>query len=295
MKSAHRRILPRRQCLHSLHSLSSLGACRSGDLLQNHRTSEYLHQLPQGGAGSANSEEWGSWKALEQELMKRKQEADEAESSEAKKRGCSYKKATQISHTARLEHEQEAFGYREERVTFLEGSAKVVAIAIASNFAVLLIKAFAYYLTGSASILSEAMHSLVVALNQSLVAIGTATSKISLWIALKQVHTNADEYGMSIKDYVLCCGDTSAVAVLLEEGAAITGIFVATISVMLSYLTLNPIYDAVGSIAIGGLLGAVSFFLITRSSSALIGRYVLASFNAVAPPTAHAGPSLRKD
>lgn len=52
---------------------------------------------------------------------------------------------------------------------------------------------------------------------------------------------------------VLCCGDTSAVAVLLEEGAAITGIFVATISVMLSYLTLNPIYDAVGSIAIGGV------------------------------------------
>lgn len=69
-------------------------------------------------------EEWGSWKALEQELMKRKQEADEAESSEAKKyvfikfmlntafpfharRGCSYKKAPQISHTARLEHEQE--------------------------------------------------------------------------------------------------------------------------------------------------------------------------------------------
>ena len=108
--------------------------------------------------------------------------------------------------------------------------------------------------------------------------------------------------------------DPSAVAVLLEDGAAITGIFVATISLMLAHLTLNPVYDAVGSITIGGvcvcvgggavfvlrkkfvsgLLGAVALFLINRNSSALVGRYVLASCDVMAPPTAHPGLSLRK-
>ncbi|KAL5481521.1 hypothetical protein EMCRGX_G021700 [Ephydatia muelleri] len=223
--------------------------------------------------------------------MKRKQETDEAESSETKRRGCSYKKATQISHTARLEHEQEAFGYREERVTFLEGSAKVVAIAVARH-CLSWVHLYCWnlasvvYPTGvqvsSCSIPTSVRHLL-------------STFVASLWTALKHVRKSADESGVSIKDYVYNGGDTSAVGVLLEDGAAVTGIFVATISVMLSYLTLNPIYDAVGSIAIGGLLGAVALFLVQINVNALIGRYVLASFNAVAPPTAHAGPSLRKD
>eukprot|EP00731_Ephydatia_muelleri_P038105 Em0655g4a len=285
-------------------------------------------------------EEWGSWQALEQELMKRKQEADEAEK---RRKGLS----TLIAHLkkhrkyiTRMEHEQEAFGDREERVTFLKGSARVVAIAVASNFAILLIKLIAYYSTGSASMLSEAIHSLVDALNQSLLAIGIAQSirqpdpnhpygfsraryvyslisgvgifflgagvtcyhgvlnlvhpptlealpiafsvlgasllmeSVSLWTALKQVRRSADESGVSLKDYVLRGRDPSAVAVLLEDGAAITGIFVATISLMLAHLTLNPVYDAVGSITIGGLLGAVALFLINRNSSALVGRSI---------------------
>ncbi|KAL5460629.1 hypothetical protein EMCRGX_G034087 [Ephydatia muelleri] len=377
-------IFPRRQCLHSL---SSLGAGRSGDLLQNHAhslsSSAYLHQLSHGGMGSANSEhlphwhdtfisasramneylldsedledlpyrtfrnpdnsvkrltcylktdvekkaleEWGSWQALEQELMKRKQEADEAEK---RRKGLS----TLIAHLKKHR--------KEERVTFLKGSARVVAIAVASNFAILLIKLIAYYSTGSASMLSEAIHSLVDALNQSLLAIGIAQSirqpdpnhpygfsraryvyslisgvgifflgagvtcyhgvlnlvhpptlealpiafsvlgasllmeSVSLWTALKQVRRSADESGVSLKDYVLRGRDPSAVAVLLEDGAAITGIFVATISLMLAHLTLNPVYDAVGSITIGGLLGAVALFLINRNSSALVGRSI---------------------
>lgn len=45
---------------------------------------------------------------------------------------------------------------------------------------------------------------------------------------------------------------------------------------------------------VSGLLGVVALFLINRNSSALVGRYVLAYCNVMAPPTSHPGPSQRK-
>jgi len=38
--------------------------------------------------------------------------------------------------------------------------------------------------------------------------------------------------------------------------------------------TGNPIYDGIGSIAIGGLLGAVATFLVTSNANALIGKSI---------------------
>ena len=46
--------------------------------------------------------------------------------------------------------------------------------------------------------------------------------------------------------------DPSAVAVLLEDSAAVTGILMAGAALWLSHITGNSIYDACGSIAIGG-------------------------------------------
>ncbi len=76
----------------------------------------------------------------------------------------------------RKEREVEAFGGRQERVSFLHGSAKVVMYAIASNFIVLVFKVGAYLYTGSATMLSEAVHSLADMLNQCLLAFGIAQS-----------------------------------------------------------------------------------------------------------------------
>jgi zinc transporter 9 len=68
------------------------------------------------------------------------------------------------------------YGGKEERVSFLTGSAKVVLLAIVSNFAVLVFKTVAYLYTGSAAMLSEAIHSLADMLNQCLLAVGIAQS-----------------------------------------------------------------------------------------------------------------------
>jgi len=46
--------------------------------------------------------------------------------------------------------------------------------------------------------------------------------------------------------------DPSAVAVLLEDSAAVTGVFLASAALGLTHWTGNTVYDAIGSITIGG-------------------------------------------
>lgn len=52
--------------------------------------------------------------------------------------------------------------------------------------------------------------------------------------------------------------DPSAVAVLLEDSAAVTGVILAATALGLSHITGNSIYDAIGSIAIGGIANVVN-------------------------------------
>ena len=46
--------------------------------------------------------------------------------------------------------------------------------------------------------------------------------------------------------------DPSAVAVLMEDSAAVGGVFIAASALGLVHMTGNAIYDAIGSISIGG-------------------------------------------
>jgi len=62
------------------------------------------------------------------------------------------------------------------------------------------------------------------------------------------------------------------IVVLGEDTAALIGLSFALISVVLSIVTGNPVFDAIGSIAIGVLLVAISFFLAVKVKSLLIGQ-----------------------
>jgi cation diffusion facilitator family transporter len=62
------------------------------------------------------------------------------------------------------------------------------------------------------------------------------------------------------------------VVVLGEDIAALLGLAFALISIVLSIITGNPVFDAIGSIGIGVLLILVSFFLATKVKSLLIGQ-----------------------
>src|SRR4030042_3517660 len=62
------------------------------------------------------------------------------------------------------------------------------------------------------------------------------------------------------------------IVVLGEDTAALLGLSFALISVVLSIVTRNPIFDAIGSIEIGVLLIFISFFLALKVKSLLIGQ-----------------------
>jgi len=96
----------------------------------------------------------------------------------------------------------------------------------------------------------------------------------SLLVAIKAVRKGAEAEGMSIWDYIWRGHDPTSVAVMTEDGAAVTGLAIAAASLVAVQTTGNPMYDPIGSIIVGNLLGMVAIFLIQRNRHALIGRAI---------------------
>lgn len=69
--------------------------------------------------------------------------------------------------------------------------------------------------------------------------------------------------------------DPSVNVVLLEDVAAVFGLFIAGGCMGLTSYTGLPIYDAIGSLAVGGILATVASFIIYTNTAALVGRLVI--------------------
>ncbi|GAV56650.1 Cation_efflux domain-containing protein [Cephalotus follicularis] len=94
----------------------------------------------------------------------------------------------------------------------------------------------------------------------------------SLVVAIQAVKKGALAEGMTVRDYIWRGHDPTSVAVMTEDGAAVTGLVIAGASLVAVNATGNAIYDPIGSIVVGNLLGMVAIFLIQRNRHALIGR-----------------------
>lgn len=69
-------------------------------------------------------------------------------------------------------------------------------------------------------------------------------------------------------------GDPSTLAVLFEDGVAVLGVVVASVSTVITLITGNVLWDSVGSIVIGVLLGMVAIVLIVKNRAYLLGKSI---------------------
>lgn len=92
------------------------------------------------------------------------------------------------------------------------------------------------------------------------------------WVLRVAVKTVLNESkGKPFFKYLRKEADPATAAVVLEDFAACIGILIALAAIVLSLVTGNPVWDAIGSIVIGILLGLIAIWLINRNSTLLIG------------------------
>ncbi|MDY0098821.1 MAG: cation diffusion facilitator family transporter, partial [Bacteroidales bacterium] len=80
------------------------------------------------------------------------------------------------------------------------------------------------------------------------------------------------KHNTSLIKWVRNSRQSELIVVLGEDNAALIGLTFALIAVILSVVTGNPVFDAIGSIGIGALLIVISFFLAVKVKSLLIGQ-----------------------
>ena len=213
---------------------------------------------------------------------------------------------------------------------------KSVIFALIGNIFVTLIKTIVSFLTGSASMFAESVHSFADTLNQSLLLVGLKRSKrpadikrgygygierffwslisacgilfigagvtvyhsinslvnkstaetisfsyfsiivlllslivegVTLFIAIKELKGKE-----KLSKEIFENADPVTLAVVYEDGAAVLGVFVALVAQLLTYNTGNIIYDAIGGIIVGLILGFLAIVLIIKNHGYIIGK-----------------------
>jgi zinc transporter 9 len=93
----------------------------------------------------------------------------------------------------------------------------------------------------------------------------------TLWLAFKDVrkHFPTDTWGDIFNK-----ADPTTLAVIYEDGLAVIGVALAGLSIVLSKITGQIFWDAVGSIAIGVSLGIAAIILIAKNRNYLITRCI---------------------
>lgn len=214
------------------------------------------------------------------------------------------------------------------------GSTKAIALALAANGGIALSKFGVFLLTGSSSLLTEAIHSTADCGNQILLFLGMrqgarpATARHPLghgqaafvasflvalllfsvgglyslvegihkirhpeqphhlvwavlllvfsvalegWSLRGALHAAAPERrGRSLLRYLRQSSSTELVVVLAEDIAALLGLVFALTAVLLTLFTGNPVWDGIGSVAIGLLLILVAGFVGVEVTSLLL-------------------------
>jgi cation diffusion facilitator family transporter len=215
------------------------------------------------------------------------------------------------------------------------GGTRAIIAALAANAGIAIAKFIGFLVTGSSSMLAEAVHSLADTANQGLLLIGgkraaraatpehpfgygrdrffyafvvamllfTLGSVFALYEGIEKlghpseltspivaiiilfvaialegysfrtaIHESRELKGrLSWWQFIRQATTPELPVVLLEDFGALIGLALALLGVGLTLLTGNPVFDALGTICIGLLLGVIAIVLIVEMKSLLIG------------------------
>lgn len=215
------------------------------------------------------------------------------------------------------------------------GSSKAIVAALAANAGIAVAKFVGFLITGSSSMLAEAVHSVADTSNQGLLLLGQNQAKRaanrlhpfgfgrsryfysfivalvlftlgSMFALYEGIHKISHPEALSAPavavgilvvaaalegysfrtavhesrplkgqaswwQFIRTSRSPELPVVLLEDAGALVGLVFALVGVGLSILTGDPVWDGVGTVAIGVLLGAIAVVLIMEMQSLLIG------------------------
>jgi cation diffusion facilitator family transporter len=117
-------------------------------------------------------------------------------------------------------------------------------------------------------LLPEPVESLWVGV--AVLVVATGFEAYSWHTARRQLKRDAAERQRSMREHLARASDPSATTVFLEDTAALVGLAVALVALLLHAWTGWATWDAIGSIVIGVLLIVVAFLLARRSKSLLL-------------------------
>lgn len=103
-------------------------------------------------------------------------------------------------------------------------------------------------------------------------AIAFVLEGISFLQAYRQTRREAHGLDRDVLEHALATSDPTLRAVFAEDAAALAGLVIAAVGIFLHQVTGQASYDAVGSILVGLLLGAVAVLLINRNRHFLTGQ-----------------------
>lgn len=97
---------------------------------------------------------------------------------------------------------------------------------------------------------------------------------VTLGMAIMSIRNSSKQANQSFMSYVTSGQDPCVNVVLFEDTAAVAGAAVAAVCIGLTQYLNNPVPDAVGSLLVGVMLGAVAMLVIYTSVPALVGRSI---------------------